>query len=158
MKGPRTTDKLGRKYGSPYELLMPPGQYRCIYVGSDFGYAYGRRREFCRFKIALDEDERYVGKTLVRFYNPWTTPFVPRTHNMFKDYYALIGLIPPGNVRPEQFLSNCEVLAEVVTVHDKQSTDPKRRRQGEGGPPYSRIDALLKITVGCPPCLQGRQS
>jgi len=139
---------MPEKYVDPYGTLVKPGEYRCFYRGVESGFVYGSERLFCWFTIGLDQEGSE--KPLLRVYNALRRTFVPRSHNLFLDYWALIRRRPPPTVKPGDFLKDCEVLAEVVTVHEKQNG---RRGVTPSGPPYSKIDGLIKITAGTPPCL-----
>ena len=76
---------------------------------------------------------------------------------MFHDYVALISRRPPASgLKPERFLKGCEVLAEVVLV-----TEADRGRKRVVLPEdchYSKIDRLIRITAGSPPCMSGGRS
>ena len=144
---------MPEKYGDPYGTLVKPGEYCCVYVGDDRGYAFGSERLFCWFRISPYQEG--AEKFLVRFYNVFRRSFVPRSHNISLDYWALTGRRPPATVKPRDYLEGCEVLAKVVTV----SGDQKARRGSKPtGPPYSKIDGLIKITAGTPPCLRNGRS
>ena len=143
---------MPEKYGDPYGTLVTPGKYRVFFRGTDSGYVYGSERLFCWFTIS--PDEKGDGQPLLRIYNTLRRPFVPRSHNIFLDYWALTGRRPPPTVKPAHFLEGCEVLAQVVTVHGNQKG---RRGAAPIGPPYSKIDGLIKITAGTPPCLRRRE-
>jgi hypothetical protein len=52
---------------SPYDVLLPDGQYRVGYVRTDRGSVYGSPRIFVWFKIT--EPGEFLGLPLIRFYN-----------------------------------------------------------------------------------------
>ncbi len=144
---------LADQFGDPYGTLVKAGEYRCFFRGVEIGRVYGTERLFCWFTIS--PDEKGGDKPLLRIYNALRRPFVPRSHNIFLDYWALTGRRPPPTVKPQDYLEGCEVLARVVTVHENQKG---RRGVTPSGPPYSKIDGLIKITAGTPPCLRNRRS
>ena len=148
----RRQKPLADRFGDPYGTLVDPGKYRCFYRGVERGFVYGVERQYCWFTLSPDEEG--AEKPLIRFYNPICKPFVPRTHNIFKDYWALTGRLPSHTVKPDDYLSGCELLVSVVTVHEKNAKGRKNGARKNPGPPYSKIDALIKITLGTPPCLQ----
>jgi hypothetical protein len=150
----RREKSLADGFGDPYGTLVEPGEYRCFYRGWERGYAFGTERTFCWFTIA--DDQMGAGKPVIRFYNPITKPFVPRSHNIARDFYAITGLRAPGNVKPDDYLLDCEVLAQVTMVNAKNSRAGRGAQQRDLGPPYSRIDAVLKVTIGTPPCMRER--
>jgi hypothetical protein len=139
---------LAHQFGDPYGTLVKAGEYRCFFRGVEKGFYQGSERLFCWFTISPDQDGG--DKPLLRVYNALRKPFVPRSHNIHRDYWALTGLRPGPTVKPADYLKDCEVLAQVVTVHEDQKL---RRGVTPSGPPYSKIDGLIKITAGTPPCL-----
>lgn len=134
--------------GDPYERV-PDGQYRAVFDHVEQGVVGGQRKLFGHFRIT--EEGPHHGKTLVRFWNEPRGKFLPRTHNLYKDFVALIRRRPPSSgLKPEDFLKGCEVLVETSTV--KRASG---RRGMEIQPEdcwYSKIDRLIRITAGCPPC------
>ena len=146
----RREKSLADRFGDPYGTLVEPGEYRVFYRGWETGYAYGALRTFCWFTIA--EDQEGSEKPLIRVYNAITKPFVPRSHNIARDFYAVTGRRAPSTVKPDDFLLGCELLAQVETVHAKGSRGGRTASQRNQGPPYSKVDALLAVTAGFPPC------
>lgn len=135
-------------HSDPYQRV-PDGQYRAGLVRVEKGFAYGQRRLFGYFRIT--EDGPSQGTELVRFWNEPRGSFLPRTHNLYKDFVTLIGRRPPqSGLKPEEFLKGCEVLIEVVTV--KKSSDGRRMQLLPEDCWYSKVDRLIRITAGCPPC------
>lgn len=64
---------------------------------------------------------------------------------------AIIGTRPPSRgLTPYDFLDGCEVLAEVTTV--KHRTEGRKRILVRDDCHYSKINRLIRITAGCPPC------
>ena len=135
----------------PCSVRVPDGQYRAMYVDCESGSPYGGPRLFAWFKIT--EPGEFMGLEIPRFYNTPRRPFLPRTHNLWKDYVALIQSRPPTRgLTLDHFLKGCEVLVATATV----------KRQSEGGrwielPEdcwYSKIDRLIRITAGSPPCIR----
>ena len=104
---------------------------------------------FGHFQIT--EEGPHHGLPLLRFWNQPRKDFLPRSHNLFLDYVQLGGgRLPPGRLTPDKFLKGCEVLVEVVTVKSQR----KGRRQIKLTEAlwYSKIDRLIRITAGSPPC------
>lgn len=137
----------------PYSTLIPDGQYRAAFLRCEKGSAYGAPRWFVWFQIT--EPGPYLGLPILRFYNVSKRSWLPRTHNLALDYMALFGCRLPSQLKPENFLKGCEVLVEIVTV--KHQTHGKRRVELPERCWYSKIDRLIRITAGSPPCgLQGK--
>ena len=148
----RSEKSLADRYGDPYDTFVEPGEYRVFYRGWERGYAYGSERTFCWF--TLSADQMGAEKPLIRVYNAITKPFVPRTHNIARDYYAVTKRRAPPKVKPDDFLKGCELLVRVETVNAKDARPGRRGAGGDWGPPYSKIGTILKVTIGSPPCLQ----
>ena len=72
----------------PCSVRVPDGQYRAMYVDCESGSPYGGPRLFAWFKIT--EPGEFMGLEIPRFYNMPRGSFLPRTHNLWKDYVALI--------------------------------------------------------------------
>jgi hypothetical protein len=134
----------------PFTTRIPDGQVRVVFEHREDGYAFGSPRWFCWFRIS--EEGTHQGLPLLRIYNVPRGARIPRSHNLAIDYMALIGRRPPAKLRPERFLRDCEVLARVVTVRERV-TDRGRVKLPEACW-YSRVDELITITAGCPPCLR----
>ena len=143
-------NSLADQFGDPFGTYVTPGEYRCHYRGSETGWAFGSQRTFCWFTIAPDQEG--AQKPLIRVYNAITKPFVPRSHNVARDYYAVTERRAPVGVKPDDFLLDCEILAEVVTVNAKDTPSRHGSSSKDWGPPYSKISAVLKVTAGTPPC------
>ena len=113
---------------------------------------HGSRRWFVHFQIT--EPGEHFGERILRFYNAPRGPYVPQSHNLALDYMSLIGRRPSARLKPADFLKGCEVLALVVTV--------KRNAKCKGDLPqachYSKIDRLIRITAGRPPCTLGSRA
>ena len=132
----------------PY-IRVPDGQYRATLVRIETGIVYGQRRLFGYFQIT--EEGPHQGKTLVRFWNEPRGNFLPRSHNLYRDFVTLIGRRPPSSgLKPEDFLKGCEILVQVVTV--KKGSDGRRMRIQPEDCWYSKIERPIRITAGCPPC------
>ena len=131
----------------PYQTRVPDGQYRVAFEKCEKGIAYGAPRWFVWFRIT--EPGPHIGLSILRFYNVPKRPWLPRTHNLWLDYEALIGPRPPSGLRPVDFLKGCEVLAEVVVV--KHQRRGKKRVELHSDAWYSKIDRLIRITAGSPP-------
>ena len=132
----------------PYKLI-PEGRYRASFVRVDSGIAYGQRRLFGIFRIT--EEGPHFGVQITRFWNEPRGRFLPRTHNLYKDFVALIGKRPPlRGLKPEDFLKGCEVLVEVTTV--KNTNDGRRMVIQPEDCWYSKIARLILTTAGVPPC------
>ena len=141
--------------GDPYSTLVPDGRYSAAFVGLEKGVVYGQRRWFGYFQIT--DLGPYHGCTLVRFWNEPRSRFLPRTHNLSLDFVALIGRRPPSSgLKPDAFLKGCEVLVEVLTV--KHRSDGHRKVLLPEDLWYSKIDRLIRITAGVPPCGLSRGS
>ena len=132
----------------PYNTRVPEGHFRVTFHKCEKAIAYGVRRWFVWFKIT--ESGPDFGKPILRFYNVPKRPFLPRSHNLYLDCIALTGRRPPSNLTPEMLLKGCEVLAEVVTV--KHQMRGSRRTELPEDCWYSKIDRLIRITAGSPPC------
>ncbi len=132
----------------PYRTRVPDGQYRVAFDKCETGSAYGGPRWFVWFRIT--EPGPFVGLPILRFYNVPKRSWLPRTHNLARDYVDLIGRHPPSRLVPKDFLKGCEVLAAVVTV--KHQTQGKKRVELPEDCWYSKIDRLIRITAGSPPC------
>jgi hypothetical protein len=130
----------------PYATLIPEGQYRVIWQKTETGRVQGGDRFFVHFIVS--EPGEYQGLPLRRFYNVPKGRLLPRSHNLAQDFMALTNRRPPSRLKPDQFLKGCEVLAEVTTV--KRSL---QRRELSEDTHYSKIDRLIRITAGSPPCL-----
>jgi hypothetical protein len=146
---------LADQFGDPFGTLVKSGEYRCFYRGCETGFAFGSQRIFCWFTISPDQGESE--KPLIRVYNALRRSFVPRSHNIARDFYAITGLRAPADVKPDDYLLDCEVLAQVTTVNAKNSRAGRGAQQRDLGPPYSKIDAVLKVTAGTPPCMRKRR-
>ena len=139
----------------PYATLIPDGQHRATFIEIQTGTVEGSARWFGYFQIT--EEGPHHGKILLRFWNEPRGPFLPRSHNLHKDFVALIGRRPPSTgLKPDQFLKGCEVLVGVSTV--KHRSEGRRMVQLPEDCWYSKIDRLIRITAGAPPCLRGRRS
>ena len=132
----------------PYGTRIPDGQYRMMYERTESGVAFGARRWFAWFTIS--EPGPNFGLPIVRFYNVPKRPWLPRSHNLRLDYVQLTGRKPPSKLKPEDFLKGLEVLGEVVTV--KRRAQGKRRVLQPEELWYSKVDRLVGITAGSPPC------
>ena len=74
---------------------------------------------------------------------------------LFLDYVALIGARPPSKgLQPADSLKGCEVLVATATV--KHRIQGRRRVELPEDCWYSKIDRLVKITAGSPPCMRAR--
>lgn len=131
----------------PTSTLIPEGQYGVIFRECESGIAFGTRRYFAHFSIS--EPGEFMGLPLIRFYNEPRGRILPRSHNLSLDFTTLFERRPPRNLKPEDFLKGCEVLAQVVTVRHRVAG--RRRIQLADELHYSRIDALLRVTAGWPP-------
>jgi hypothetical protein len=138
--------------GDPYSTRVPDGQYRVGYLGFERGVAYGRERWFAWFKIT--EDGPHFGKPILRFYNAPTRAWTARSSNLAVDFIRLTGLRPPLRLKPDLFLKGTEVLAEIIGV--REANDGRRKIVVQEDAGYSKIDRLIRITAGSPPCLQVR--
>ncbi len=136
----------------PYGTLVPDGQYRVGYVTWEEGNAYGRSLWFGHFKIT--EPGEYNGLPILRVWNKPKRPYLPRSHNLALDYMALTGCYPRSAVTPDELAKGCELLAETATV--KHEIRGKRRIERPEGCWYSKIDRLIRITAGSPPCMRSR--
>ncbi len=141
-----------RVNADPMETLVPQGRYRMSYLGHDEGNSYGRPVWFVRFQIT--EPGGYEGRVVLRFYNIPKGARLARSSNLAIDFINLTGLRPPATLTPDWFLKGCEVLGKVVTVRER--VDGRRRIQRPETLHYSKVDELLKITAGSPPCMAGR--
>jgi hypothetical protein len=139
----------------PYATRVPDGQYRATFEGWEKNIAYGSVRWFGHFRIT--EPGEYFGLPLLRFWNEPRGPFLPRSHNLYLDFVALIGTRPPSQgLKPSDFLKGCEVLVETVTV--RHQTQGRRRIELPEDCWYSKIDRLIRITAGSPPCMRSRHT
>lgn len=140
-----------RRDGNPQETLVPEGDYQVAYMRYETGFVYDRTVWFVRCEI-IDEGPHF-GAPLLRYYNePRRDRPLPRSHNLALDYLALAGRRPPRKLKPDQLLSGCIVLARVVTVREQRKG--RRPTLLPEGAHYSKIDAFLRITTGCPPCMR----
>lgn len=153
----QTMDDQGRRNGQtcrstdPTATLIPPGTYHVAFVRTEIGSVFGRRVLFGHF--AITESGPYHGLPILRFWNEPRSRVLPRTHNLWKDYHAVTGRRPPSTgLKPVDFLAGCEVLALVATV-DSQSQG-RRKVALPKDCHYSKIDAFVGISAGCPPCLR----
>ncbi len=137
---------------NPQDTRVPDGRYRVGYVKWERFNCYGTKRY--SVTCTITEDGEYFGLPLYRYYNEPTKAWLPRTHNLWLDYTALIPERPPRRFTPESFLKGCEVLAEVVTV--KQQTQGRKRVEIPEALWYSKIDNFIRITAGSPPCMRVR--
>ena len=135
-------------YGDPYLTKVPERQYQVAYLGCERGSPHGKKRIFAWFQI--NEEGPHHGKPIVRFYNAPTREWIPRSHNLYLDFTVLTGLRPPTRFTPDDYLKGTEVLAEVVTVHER--IQGRRRIEIPEALHYSKIERLLKYTAGSPPC------
>ena len=139
----------------PYGTLVPPGEYRVTFVRREESRAFGSLRWFCWFRIT--EPGPYFGSPLLRFYNVPRGRFLPKSHNLAIDYINVIEQRPPARgLKPENFLKDCEIRAKVVTVTHRVTA--KGRVKQPEAVHYSKIDRLIRITAGCPPCTLGSRA
>ena len=137
----------------PYSTRVPDGQYRAGFIKWEKGTPYGARRWFGHFQI--NEPGEYFGLPIRRFWNEPQGPFLPRSHNLALDFMAVIGARPPSKgLKPSDFLKGCEVLVETATV--RHQSQGRRRIELPEGCWYSKIDRLIRITAGSPPCMRSR--
>ena len=133
----------------PCAALIPDGQYRATYIGYEHGRPYGEQRWFAQFKIT--ELGEHVGNVVTRFYNVPRGPYLARTSNLSMDFVDLIGRRPPTRgLTPDRFLKGCDVLVQTATV--KHRIEGRRRIELPWDCWYSKIDRLIRITAGSPPC------
>jgi hypothetical protein len=137
----------------PCSTRVPDGSYRAAYVACEDGKPHGVPRWFVHFKIT--EPGEHFGLVLIRFYNVPRGAFLARTHNLWIDYQTLIGgRPPPQGLTPEAFLKGCEILVKTKTV--KHRVEGRKRIELPEDCWYSKIDRLIRITAGSPPCMPGR--
>ena len=133
-----------RKLPEQMLVFVPPGDYRVVFEKCERGATHGAKRIFVHCRITEGD---FAGTPLVRFYNePQAGRPLARSSNMFQDYMRLHQKLPPIDLKPEDFLTGCELLVEVVTVGRVQN----RAGEWEKTPDpfhYSKIDRFLEITV-----------
>jgi hypothetical protein len=137
----------------PYATRIPDGQYRAAFITLETGFAFGSRRWFGHFKIT--EHGKFFELPLLRVWNEPRGAFLPRSHNLALDFMAVIGTRPPSQgLEPSDFLKGCEVLVETATV--RHQTQGRRRVELPEDCRYSKIDRLIRLTAGSPPCMSSR--
>jgi hypothetical protein len=138
---------------NPYSTRVPDGQYRAMFTKCETNIAYGSVRWFGHFQIT--EPGEFSGLPLLRFWNEPRRTFLPRSHNLALDFMAVIGTRPPSQgLKPSDFLKGCEVLVETATV--RHQTQGRRRIEVPEDCRYSKIDRLIRLTAGSPPCMLSR--
>jgi len=130
----------------PQATLLPEGEYRAMFIRRENACVEGQKRWVCRFQIV--DDGPYQGAQINRYYNVPKKSRLPRSHNMFRDYAALIGRIPPKNLKPDAYLKGCVVRVEVKTV--RRMSDGKRMVETPEGMHYSKIDRIIGLDAGWP--------
>ena len=135
----------------PYSVRVPDGQYEAAYLRYEEGCPYGQPRWFARFKITEPGDR--FEEEIMRFYNVPKGPFLPRSHNLYRDYVAVFRRRPPSSgVTPKAF-KGCVFLVETATV--KHQIQGRRRIELPEDCWYSKIDRLIRLIAGSPPFLSG---
>ena len=137
---------------NPQETLVPDGQYRVAYVQWERFNSYGDKKY--SVTCTITEEGESFGLPIYRYYNEPTKAWIPRSHNLWLDYTALIPARPPRSFTPDLFLKGCEVLAETATV--KHQIRGRRRIEIPQALWYSKIDRFIRITSGSPPCMRSR--
>jgi hypothetical protein len=137
----------------PYATRIPDGQYQAAFVRLEKGFAFGSPRWFGHFKIT--EHGEFFGLALLRVWNEPRGAFLPRSHNLALDFMAVTGTRPPSKgLKPSDFLKGCEVLVETATV--RHQTRGRQRVELPEDCWYSKIDRLIRLTAGSPPCMSSR--
>ena len=134
----------------PYETHIPEGEYQVALIRCETGNVYGSARWFGHFQIV--EDGQFFGLPIFRFWNRPKGKFIARTSNLAIDFMNVAGRRPPSTgLTPEKFLKGCQVLAHVVTVRHRN--EERQRVELPEACWYSKIDRIIKLTAGRPPCL-----
>lgn len=144
-----TSDSSGRDDRDRYGVLLPDGAELSVSLYRvDRDYVFGRQEAFGLFRIV---EGPQVGATILRF---WPLPEkgrpLGRGSNLVRDFIAVTLRRPPGKMlRPESFLLGCIVRVRTTVV-----THDLRRREVPEAARYSRIDEILRLEAGTPPCLR----
>ena len=79
----------------------------------------------------------------------------PNFRQQVLDYFAIVGTRPPPSLTPDTFLKGCEVLVEVKTV--KHLIVGNKKILADEIVWYSKINRLIKLTAGTPPCMRAKK-
>jgi hypothetical protein len=134
----------------PYSTFVPEGDYDVALTRCETGVAFGSERWFGHFKI-VDHGE-FFGLPIYRFWNRPKSKVLARSSNVAIDFMNVVGRRPPSvGLTPDKFLKGCQVLAEVVTV--KHRNEPRCRVELPEDCWYSKINRIIRLSAGTPPCL-----
>jgi hypothetical protein len=134
----------------PYTTLLPDGAEVVVALVRLERMVYFREPRDCGiFKIV---EGPYAGKRIVRF---WKLPLrgsIPgRSSSLALDWIAVTQRRPPRRpFGPRTFLDGCLVLARTIVVETN-----RRNRTVPEAARYSRIDEILSLVAGTPPCMRG---
>ena len=135
----------------PFNTLVPEDEYEVALIRCDRAVAYGSQRWFGHFKFV--EPGEFFELPILRVWNCPKRNVLARSSNLALDYMNVVCRRPPSTgLTPDQFLKNCTVLAQVVTV--KHRTEGRRRIEAPEPCWYSKIARIIKLTAGTPPCMQ----
>lgn len=133
----------------PYATLLPDGAEVVVSLVRLERMEYYREQRGCRiFKIV---EGNYADRLIARF---WKVPLpgrvAGRSSSLALDWIAVTQRRPPRRpFGPRLFLDGCLVLVrtKVVEKNRRNRTVPEAAR-------YSRIDEILSLVAGTPPCMR----
>ncbi len=142
-----------QSFGDPYESLVTPGEYTVALANVQRCVLF--QRPTWETIWLIQDDGEHFGLPL---YCWWRipdrgTPIRP-SHSLAIAYTAATELRPPRDLarrNPFWFLADSRFRAAVRTVN--------RNRHGQKRPDaasYSRVDYLIELVAGTPPCLRER--
>jgi hypothetical protein len=133
-----------------YSTLVHDGEYEVAFASAD-RFEMWRRPVWSLLFVMLNGDA--VGRPILGFLNVPPKDRRPTPGWAFSCMYTVAtGRRPPHGLarwNPERFLAGCAFNARVRVVKRDSNGAPRPESAS-----YSRVQALLKLTAGCPPCVR----